>query len=131
MPIQRDMSHIDDSINNTGGTSIPATLTKKEVDDFSKKNSTEFSRVDDVIDTGNEKGAKTPVIGRTYPDIIVENMNSPRVIISIFAIISLLIFASSIKNVDDLVLPLTTTFILSSIWFGITGITYIVNKFTK
>ena len=116
MAIKRDSSLLDDSTSKTGGTTIPTSLVKKEVQEFTGQDTTKFIQTDEIIDGGTPP--KVSVVGRTYPDIITEYINSPKIVMTLLTIISILIFHEKISTKEDLVLPLIVSAILNFIWFS-------------
>lgn len=129
MPIPRNGSQqLDDISDVSKSTDLPTSLTGKETSDLSNGEVTSFN-------TGNEEnpdsgtGPIPPVTGRTYPDMISENMNKPEMVIAAFIIISMLLFVptGNVKELKDFLLPLALTIFLTLSWFTIRILSWVIN----
>ncbi len=131
MPILRNTNSNSSEIEPTN---IPSSLIDKENKPFSmNEGGTKFGGNDNSLNSDEEGYMPPPVIGRTVSDLIFEYINSPRVIIIIFFIISIMFITgnSCIKKLDDLEMPIYITGIITVIWYGLTFMSFLIKKTIK
>ena len=129
MPITRDTNS-----NSIEQTNIPPSLIDKENKSFNMiDDGTKFGENETSLNSNEPEYIPTLVIGRTFPDLVAEYINSPRFIIIIFFIITIMFFTgnSCIKQLSDLEMPLYITAILTAIWYTISLLSFITDKIKK
>jgi len=116
MPIKRLTIELDDSADQTSPTSAPESLVT--VKSRAKRDNTPSSMPTHYEDENDEKGTyKTNKTGRTFPDLITESMDNPKVMFVILMFAPFIIFASKIDSIMSFKYPILTGLILNFFWF--------------
>ncbi len=119
MPIKRFTIELDDTVDQASPTHVPVSLTLARTEK-AKDNSTPASiptHYAEDNDTEQQSTYRTKQTGRTFPDLITEFMDNPRVMSTILMFASFIIFVNKIDMISSFKYPLITGAILNLIWF--------------
>jgi hypothetical protein len=90
-----------------------------------KGRSSETSDIKKIQETYAEEAESTKVashiVGRTYPDLLHDRFNDPRMVAVVLMLIPVIIFAFSggISKFEELLIPFCIGVFLNFIWFGL------------
>lgn len=119
MAIKRLTIELDDSVENIGPTGAPASLTEGKSTALKEISSTEVTEYNTSIEADSPQDVPTVSVttGRTFPDLIIEFMNTPRAMATLLVFVPFIIFAAKIDSIESLKYPLLTGCILNLVWF--------------
>jgi hypothetical protein len=121
LAIKRLTIEIDDAVDQQTATSAPASLSPKKKAPQEPNQVTDLANYEETEETGASKHRQKirPTTGRTYPDLVMECINSPRAMSTILVFISVVVFVGKIKSLSDLKYPAVVGIGLNVVWFSI------------
>jgi hypothetical protein len=128
MAIKRFTIELDDLPDTARATSLPAALTR-EVQTLPierEKTSTPEQQADyqqpEIPGQKQDVTVRTETIGRTPADLVFAFVNRPEFMATTLTFLSFLISIGKFQQVNDVWIPVVTSAILNSVWFGIVGL---------
>ena len=116
------MIEIDDSVDSSKDTTVPSSLIGRELTEAKQRDHTTIPDHDvEVQETAaaDEEHTAPIALGRTWPDLISEYVNSPQVMATILMGFPLAVYLIRIKAIADFKYPVVVGLILILFWFGV------------
>lgn len=120
MAIKRVTIEIDDSLDMSAPTGSLDQPTETKITEAKGKHST---RLPDYAPTEKtEPLLDSPLpqatVGRTFPDLIAESQENPRVMATILTFVPFVVFITRLNNFQAFKYPILLAVILNLVWFG-------------
>lgn len=125
MAVKRVTIQFDDSVDTEKSTSLPSSLIGREKTLSEKSQNTSTPADQDDYEKAQAENnlddiaLKGETVGRTLSDLVFAFINRPEFMATILVIVSFIVFRGKIKELTDFWMPLVSSIILNSVWFGI------------
>ena len=109
---------IDDSIDLDSSTRVPQSLAGGELKQIDAGTPADFPQSKEIEESEKPQDIKpSTIIGRTFPDLVIEFKNDSRFMSTILMFLSFIIFVNKIDSIESLKYPIIMGIILNLVWF--------------
>ena len=136
MTIRRRITidEVEDSVDSRSRTGFPTQTAEPILSDVDKGTSIKYPEYSDeeasTSHTPSDTRTSKTMVGRTFPDLIIEIKNDYRAMAVTLTVVAILIFVI-FANIEPLIYPLLTAILLNIIWFGIPPLMTVIKGYKK
>jgi hypothetical protein len=128
MTIKRRHITVYEEIDDGTTTEFPVPDTSTKDNASNIEEATNIPSLENSLNMEPDSNSDSCVVGRTFPDLIIESINNFKIITVILLFCPFPVFISKINSFEDMKYPLVIGLGLNIVWYVISFINWIIKK---